>query len=153
MRNPFLFIALLVISLNSFGQKSEQRFIKFFHVGEQIQPVYTLNISYSNAGVPKDPDERVLDTLPAKSIVTDEKSYDAVLSYIKHTNFKLGPSENAGKLYFGTFKVIYEGRYFYLPGNSVTKYFKDMVAYLKKKKTDPNLTQEIVDNYPWIFNP
>jgi hypothetical protein len=152
MRNPLL-IVLLLLASNGFGQSSGQHFIKFFHVGQQIQPVYTLNISPSNAGVPKDPDERVIDTLPAKSIVTDEKSYNNILSYIKHTNFRLGTKESAGKLYFGTFKVIYEGKYFYLPGNSVTKYFKDMVTYLKKKESDPNLTREIVDNYPWIFNP
>jgi len=73
------------------------------------------------------------------------------LSYIKTANFKLGTS--AGRLYFGTFKVIAEGKYFYLPGNSVTAYFKKLVTYLKKKKSDPELIQAIVDNYPWIFNP
>ena len=151
MLKSFLLIIVLFFTLNSYGQNTVFHYIRFFHVGEKIQPVNTLNISYQNGRIHRDSDEKVIDTLPMKSVVTDEKSYDDVLSYIKTANFKLGQS--AGKLYFGTFKVIAEGKYFYLPGNSVTSYFKKLVTYLKKKKSDPELIQAIVDNYPWIFNP
>jgi hypothetical protein len=151
MRKPLLLITILFLALYGYGQNSGLHYIKFLHVGEKIEPVYTINISYQDVAVPKDSVERVIDSLPAKSIVTDEKSYNTVLAYIKRTNFKLG--KNAGKLYFGTFKIIAEGRYFYLPGNSVTAYFQNMVLDLKKKQTDPQVIHTIVDNYPWIFNP
>jgi len=151
MRNPLLLIVVLFISISVYGQGPRPHYIKFLHVGEKIQPVNTINISYQDIVIPRDSIERVIDSLPAKSIITDQESYNAVLSYINRTTFKMGKS--AGQLYFGTFKITDEGKYFYLPGNSVTAYFKNMVLYLKKKKSDPHLISAIVDNYPWIFNP
>jgi len=56
-------------------------------------------------------------------------------------------------LSFGTFKIIIDGKYYYLPGLSCTAYFKNMVIDLKKRKGDQQVIQAIIDNYPWIFNP
>ncbi len=151
MRTPLLLVIVFFCAMNSYGQNTTLHYIKFFHIGENLVPVPTLNISFEDGEVPKDSDERVIDTLPAKSIVTDERSYNNVLSYIKKTNFQIG--KDAGKLYFGTFKIIAAENYYYLPGNSVTVYFKNMARYLKKNKSDPQLIQAIIDNYPWIFNP
>jgi len=151
MRTPFLITAILFLALIAHGQTPTPHYIKFFHIGENLVPVHTLNISFEDGEVPKDSDERVIDTLPPKSIVTDERSYNNVLTYVKKTNFQIG--KDAGKLYFGTFKIIAAEKYYYLPGSSVTAYFKKMVLYLKKNKSDPQLIQAIIDNYPWIFNP
>ncbi|HEY8783699.1 MAG TPA: hypothetical protein VIM16_18875 [Mucilaginibacter sp.] len=151
MRKQILLIIILFLALYSYGQNAELHYVKFLHVGENIQPVRTLNITYQEGNVPRDAVEAVADTLRAKSVVTDEKSFNAVVRYIKKTNFKLG--RDAGKLYFGTFKIIEDGKYYYLPGMSITVYFKNLVLYLKKKKCDPQLISAIVDNYPWIFNP
>ena len=151
MRAPFLITSILFLALITHGQTPALHYIKFFHIGENLLPVHTLNISFEDGEVPKDSDEVVIDTLPAKSIVTDEKSYNDVLTYVKKTNFQIG--KDAGKLYFGTFKIITAEKYYYLPGNSVTAYFKKLVLYLKKNKSDPNVIQAIIDNYPWIFNP
>jgi hypothetical protein len=150
-RNPLLFVIFLLLAMNSRGQNTPLHYIKFFHIGENLVPVHTLNISFEDGEVPKDSDERVIDTLPPKSIVTDERSYDHVLTYVKKTNFQIG--KDAGKLYFGTFKIIADGKYYYLPGNSVTAYFKNMVSYLKRNKCDPLVIEAMVENYPWIFNP
>ena len=151
MKTPFLITSILFLALIAHGQTPALRYIKFFHIGENLVPVHTLNISFEDGEVPKDSDERVIDTLPPKSIVTDKRSYSNVLNYVKKTNFQIG--KDAGKLYFGTFKIIAAEKYYYLPGNSVTAYFKKMVLYLKKNKSDPQLIQAIIDNYPWIFNP
>jgi hypothetical protein len=151
MRNPLLFIVVVFLSISAYGQAPRQHYIKFLHVGEKIQPVNTINISYQDVTIPRDSIEQAIDSLPVKSIVTDRESYNAVRSYIKKATFKMGRSP--GQLYFGTFKITDEGKYFYLPGNSVTAYFKNMVLYLKKKKSDPQLIHTIIDNYPWIFNP
>ncbi len=151
MRNLLLFVTIFFCAMSSYGQNTALHYIKFFHIGENLLPVHTLNISFEDGGAPKDSDELVIDTLPAKSIVTNQRSYNNVLTYVKKTNFQIG--KDAGKLYFGTFKIIAAEKYYYLPGNSVTAYFKKMVLYLKKNKSDPQLIQAIIDNYPWIFNP
>jgi len=151
LRNPLLIITIIFSAINSYGQNSGLHYIKFLHVGEKIQSVYTLNISYQNGDIPRDSDEIVSDTLHIKSIGTNEKSYKTISNYIKKTNFKFG--RDAGKLYFGTFKIIEDRKYYYLPGNSATDYFKSLILYLKRKNCDPEVISAIIENYPWIFNP
>jgi hypothetical protein len=72
-------------------------------------------------------------------------------SYLEHANFKL--KRTGHKIEFGTFKIIADGKRFYLPDNSVTGFFKKMVRYLKEREADPQLVSAITDNYPWIFSP
>ena len=151
MRKPLLLIIILFLTLDGYGQNTVSHYIKFFHVGEKIMPVHTLNISYQDGDVPKDTAEVLLDTLRSKLIVTDEATYNTILYYIKNTDFHFG--KNPGVLSFGTFKITEEGKYYYLPDFSCTAFFKNMVLYLKKKKSDPQAIQAITDNYPWIFNP
>lgn len=151
MKNRLLLIVLLFITLNGFGQDKAVHFIKFLHVGEKIQPVYTLNISYQNGEIPKDSAEIVSDTSHVVSILTDVTTFNTIANYIKEANFHLSP--NPGKLYFGTFKIMVDGSRYYLPDLSCTAYFKKLVKVLKKAGNDPEAIKQIVDNYPWIFNP
>jgi hypothetical protein len=151
MRKPLLSILLIFFAINTFAQNTVTHYIKFFHVGEKILPVHTLNISYIDGYVPRDTDEVILDTLRSVSILTDEATYNSILAYIQKTNFHF--SKTPGQLSFGTFKILGEGKYYYLPDLSCTDYFKKLVVYLKKKKSDPQAIQGIIDNYPWIFNP
>ena len=152
MKKKLLLIALLFLAIHSYGQdQSALHYIKFFHIGEKIMPVHMLAITYQQGEVKKDSAEMVIDTLPMRPVVTDEKSYWLVSRYLKKAGFKLG--KRAGKLEFGTFKIIEDGKYFFLPDYSVTDYFKKMVMYLKKSNADPALVHAIIDNYPWVFNP
>ena len=151
MRNTSLFILSLFFAINTFAQKKVTHYIKFFHVGEKILPVHTLNISYIDGNVPRDTDEVILDTLHSVSILTDEATYNSILAYIQKANFHF--SKTPGQLSFGTFKIFGEGRCYYLPDLSCTDYFKKLIVYLRKKKSDPQAIQGIIDNYPWIFNP
>jgi hypothetical protein len=145
MRKFILLAVAFFIAVNSFAQNTEIHYIKFFHVGEQIDPVPTLNITFREGAVPKDKYEAVLDTTAAKTIVTDEKSYNAVLNYINSTHL---PYEKTGlNLSFGTFKIINDGKYFYLPSSYSATYLKNLVAYLKKKKADEPLIDGIAANY------
>jgi hypothetical protein len=151
MRKAFFLITALFLAIATTYGQTATHYVKFFHVGEKVMPVNTLNITYQDGDVPRDPAQKVIDTLKSRQITTDERTYDILLSYVKHSNYKLGTSP--GKLNFGTFKIIFEGSRYYVPGRSCTAYFKDMVAYLKKRKCDPEAIQGITDNYPWIFNP
>ncbi|MFI5138168.1 MAG: hypothetical protein ACHQIM_10090 [Sphingobacteriales bacterium] len=151
MRNPILSITMLLLTLNSYGQNTGIHYIKFWHVGEQLLPVHTLSISYQDSIIPINKDEAVLDSLPKISVVTDEGSFKIISGYIGKNNFRL--AGDPGVLSFGTFKIIIDGKYYYLPGLSCTAYFKNMVHDLKKRKGDQQVIQAIIDNYPWIFNP
>jgi len=151
MRNPILSIIILLLALNSYGQNAGMHYIKFWHVGEQILPVHTIYIRYQDGVAPLDKDEVVLDSLPDKAILTDEGSFKIISRYIGKNNFQL--ASDPGMLSFGTFKIIIDGKYYYLPGLSCTAYFKNMVIDLKKRKGDQQVIQAIIDNYPWIFNP
>jgi hypothetical protein len=151
MIKKLLLITLVFFSLRVSAQTKNQPYIKFLHVGERILPVHTLNIVFSPGDVPTDPIEIINDTLEVISYVTDERSFNNVAEYIHKANFHL--SSNPGKLEFGTFKVIRDGTYYYLPDESVTKYFKNMIRFLKNKEADPTLIKTIINNYPWIFNP
>ena len=151
MRKRFLLIIVIFLSARVYAQNTIIHYTKFLHVGERILPVHTLNISYENGVIPTDSTEIINDTLSVVNIVTDEPSYKTLVDYLKNTNFKF--SKHPGKLEFGTFKVIRDGRYFYLPDFSSPAYFKNMVKYLKKKKADANLIASITANYPWIYNP
>ena len=151
MRKSTFFIFLFFVSIHAFGQKTDFHYVKFVHVGEQLLPVHALNVSYGEGDVPSDSAELVNDTLPVISIVTDKESYEYLQIYLKYTDYKL--AKDPGALGFGTFKMISDNNRYYIPGPSVTPYFRKMVKYLKKKKADPQLIQTIIDNYPWIFNP
>ncbi|WP_295676067.1 hypothetical protein [uncultured Mucilaginibacter sp.] len=151
MIKQLLLIAFVFLTLSVHGQTTDPHYIKFLHVGERILNVHTLNISYGTGEVPRDSVEIINDTLQVISCVTDEKSFNTIADYIHDAKFHL--SNKPGRLEFGTFKVIKDGRYFYLPDVSVTSYFKKMILFLKKKNSDPMLISAIVDNYPWIFNP
>jgi hypothetical protein len=151
MRNSIFSTIILLLALNSFGQNTGMHYIKFWHVGEQLLPVHTLNISYQDSVIPLNKDEAVLDSLPKRSVVTDEGSFKIISRYIGKNNFHL--AGDPGVLSFGTFKIIIDGKYYYLPGLSCTAYFKNMVLDLKKRKGDQQLIRAIIDNYPWIFNP
>jgi hypothetical protein len=150
MRKQILLIIILFLTLHSYGQTPELHYIKFLHVGEKVEPVYTLNISFQNGNIPKDKDEAVLDTLHIRSIVTDEKSYYTILSYIKKTNFKY--FRTTPRLDFGTLKIIDDGKYFYLPSYNTAIYLKNLVVYLKRKKSDIQVINAITENYPLVFN-
>jgi len=151
MVKQLLSITLILLTFSVRAQTADQHYIKFLHVGEKILPVHTLNISFGDADVPRDSLEIINDTLQVISYVTNEKSFRIIADYIHDANFHL--SGSPGKLEFGTFKIIRDGKYYYLPDVSVTRYFKKMVKYLKKNNSDPLLISAIVDNYPWIFNP
>ena len=151
MRKPAFFVFLFFVSTHIFGQNTEFHYVKFVHVGEQLLPVHALSVSYGDGNVPSDSAELVNDTLQAISIVTDKESYEYLQVYLKYTDYKL--AKDPGALGFGTFKMISDNNRYYIPGPSVTPYFRKMVKYLKKKKADPQLIQTIIDNYPWIFNP
>lgn|GEM_PF-2038296 len=152
MIKNFLFIAACCLTLTVSAQDNSFHYIKLLHVGEHIMPVRTLNISTGDGHIRQDSAEMLNDTLRAVFISTDEKSYKALSYYLYDANFKIRPMYN-GKVEFGTFKIIEDGKRYYVPDVSVTKYFKKMVDYLKKKKADPLLVQAIIDNYPWVFNP
>jgi hypothetical protein len=151
MRKPLLLITILFSALISYGQNTGLHYIKFWHVGEKIMSVHTLNISFQDGDIPKDSDQILLDTLNNRYIVTDKETYSIISKYLNKTNIQL--ARDPGILSFGTFKIIEDGNYYYLPGLSCTSYFKNLVQYLKKKKRDPQVTQAIIENYPWIFNP
>ncbi|BAU53603.1 hypothetical protein [Mucilaginibacter gotjawali] len=151
MIKQLLLITLVFLTLNVHGQTTDQHYIKFLHVGERILPVHTLNISTGTGEVPRDSVEIINDTLQVISYVTDEKSFNILADYIHDAHFHL--SSRPGRLEFGTFKVIKDGKYYYLPDVSATDYFKKMIRLLKKKDTDPMLINAIIDNYQWIFNP
>jgi hypothetical protein len=151
MIKQLLLITIVFLTLSVHGQTTDQHYIKFLHVGEQILPVHTLNISFGTGDVPRDSIEIINDTLQVISYVTDEKSFKAIADYVSDANFHL--TGKPGRLEFGTFKIIRDGKYYYLPDVSVTGYFKKMIRVLKKKNSDPMLISTIVDNYPWIFNP
>src|SRR2546430_17281421 len=102
MRKQLLALIIVFLALTGYGQNAGVHYIKFLHVGENMQPVRTLNITDQQKDVPRDPVEAVTDTLRSKLLVTDEKSFNTVLKYIKKTNFKLGVYP--GELYFCTFK-------------------------------------------------
>jgi len=151
MKKLVLFVIPLLVAIHVTAQSNAGlHYIKFLHVGEQIMPVHNLGISVGDGALPKDSAEMVNDSLQLISVVTDEKSFEAVNSYIEHADFKI---KRSSKLEFGTFKIIDDGKRFYLPGVSVTSYFKKMVKYLSKEKADPQLIAAITNNYPWIFNP
>jgi len=151
MIKQLLLITLVFITLAVHGQTTDQHYIKFLHVGERILPVHTLNISFETGEIPTDSIEIINDTLQVISYVTDEKSFNTISEYLHDANFRL--SSRPGRLEFGTFKIIRDGRYYYLPDASVTGYFKNLIRFLKKKNCDPILIKTIIDNYPWIFNP
>jgi len=152
MRHFFIFLFATLIAINARAQGSEFHYIKLLQVGEHIMQVRTLNISTGDGHIRQDSAEMLNDTLKAVFVSTDEKSYKALSYYLYDANFKIRPM-SAGKVEFGTFKIIEDGKRYYVPDLSVTKYFKKMVEYLKKKKADPQLVQAILDNYPWVFNP
>ncbi len=152
MRNPFLLAILLVITISAAGQTTVSHYVKFFHVGQKVLPVYTLNVCYEQGDIPRDSIEATLDTLKPKTIVTDKATYDALADYVKNAHFHLS-KKDAGILNFGTFRITQDGQHYYVPDKSCTDYFKNMITYLRKKKGDKDTIQGIIDNYQWIFNP
>lgn len=152
MRYFFLLFFATLIAINVQAQDGEFHYVKLLHVGEHIMPVRTLNISTGEGHIRQDSAELLNDTLKAVFVSTDEKSYKALSYYLYDANFKIRPI-NTGKVEFGTFKIIEDGKRYYVPDVSVTKYFKKMIDYLKKRKADPQMVQAIIDNYPWVFNP
>jgi hypothetical protein len=151
MKKTILFISAIVLAFTACAQNGTLHYIKFVQVGEQIMPVHPLNISIGGGTVPRDSVELINDTLRAVSIVTDERSFNELSEFITYANFKI--RRTGHKVEFGTFKVIADGRRFYVPDVSATKFFKKMVKTLKDKKADPQLISTIIDNYPWVFNP
>jgi len=151
MIKKLLLIPILFLTLIARGQNADQHYIKFLHVGERILPVHTLNISFGYDDVPRDSVEIINDTLRVVSIVTDSVSYNTISDYVHHAKFRL--SKSAGKLEFGTFKIIRDGKYYYVPDVSCTDYFKKLVKRLQKSHADPLLIKAIMDNYTWIFTP
>jgi len=133
------------------AQDTTFHYIKLVHVGEHIVPVRTLNISVGNGIIHQDSVEALNDTLKAVFVSTDPKSYKTLSYYLYDARFKIRPAR--GVVEFGTFKIIEDGKRYYVPDVSITPYLKKMVAYLKKKHADPQLVQTIEDNYPWVFNP
>ena len=152
MRYCVLVFFVCLFSFAAYGQDSDFHYIKLLQVGEHIMPVRTLNISTGNGVIRQDSVELLNDTVKAVFFRTDAKSYKMLSDYLYGINFKIRPI-SSGKVEFGTFKVIEDGKRFYVPDLSVTKFFKKMVDYLKKRKADPQLVQAITDNYPWVFNP
>ncbi len=151
MRKLLLLIGFVFFAINGYSQDIGLHYIKFLHIGEKLVPVRTLSVSYLSGDIQRDSTEMAIDSLPVKAVVTDEASYRDLLHYIKKANFKIGGRH--GKLEFGTFKITDEGQYFFLPDFSVTAYFKNMILYLRKKNSDPQLIDAIINNYSWIFNP
>ena len=151
MRFFFLTVFAGLFAINTHAQDGSFHYIKLLHVGEQIMPVRTLNISTGDGHIRQDSAEVLNDTLRAVFVSTDEKSYKALSYYLYDANFKIRAA--GSKVEFGTFKIIEDGKRYYVPDVSITKYLKTMVAYLKKKKADPQLVQAIIDNYQWVFNP
>jgi hypothetical protein len=152
MRNFFLTLIAGLIAINTYAQDGSFHYIKLLHVGEHIMPVRTLNILTGDGRVGQDSVEVLNDTLRAVFVTTDAKSFKTLSDYLYESNFKIR-SMSGGKVEFGTFKIIEDHKRYYVPDISITKYFKKMVEYLKKKKADPQLVQAIIDNYPWVFNP
>jgi hypothetical protein len=150
MRKPLLLVIAILFMLRAHAQNPGLHYIKFVHVGERIMPVHALNICLGGT-VPRDSTELLQDTLSVVTLVTDEPSYKVLEKYVADENFKFG--KHPGRLEFGTFKIINEGKRFYLPDAGVTSFFKKMVKQLQLKKVDPLLIEAIVNNYPWIFNP
>lgn len=150
----YLLSALFAVFLSagSFAQDDGFHYVKLLQVGEHIMQVRTLNISTGEGKIRQDSVEVLNDTLKAVFVSTDAKSYQALSDYLYDANFKIRPMSR-GKVEFGTFKIIEDGKRFYVPDVGVTKFFKKMVEYLKKKKADQQLVQSIIDNYPWVFNP
>jgi hypothetical protein len=151
MRYFILVLFAAFLSLTVRAQDTGFHYIKLVHVGERIMPVRTLNISTGEGRIRQDSVEALNDTLKAVFVSTDPKSYKALSDYLYEANFKIRPAR--GKVEFGTFKIIEDGKRYYVPDLSATRYFLKMVKYLKKKKADPQLIQTITDNYPWVFNP
>jgi hypothetical protein len=151
MRKAACLFSLVTFSIAAFAQDTTFHYIKFLHVGQQIMMVHPLNISCGQGVVPRDSAELVNDTLQSVSIVTDKKSYTDLRYFMRWSDYHL--VRNPGILDFGTFKMIADNYRYYVPGSSVTDYFKKMIGYLKKKKDDPQLIQGIINNYPWVFNP
>lgn len=147
----FLLLLSLLITGAVCAQDTAFHYIKLVQVGEHIMPVRTLNISMGNGIIHQDSVEVLNDTLKAVFVSTDPKSYKALSYYLYGARFKIRPT--GGKVEFGTFKIIEDGKRFYVPDISITPFLKKMVAYLKKKQADPQLVQAIIDNYPWVFNP
>jgi len=151
MKKPLLFIITLFLAIGVHAQNTALHYIKFLHVGEQIMPVHPLNITYGDGVAPRDSAEMINDTLQVISITTDQKSFEELSSYVSRSNFRI--RRTGHKIEFGTFKIISDGKRFYLPDLSVTNFFKKMVKHLKSEHADPQLISAIVGNYPWIFNP
>ena len=152
MRFFLLTVIAAFLTINVYAQDGGFHYIKLLHVGEQIMPVHALNISTGDGSIRQDSVEALNDTLKAVFISTDQKSYKILSDYLYEANFKIR-AVTTGKVEFGTFKIIEDGKRFYVPDVGVTKFFKQMVAFLKKKNADPQLIQTITDNYPWVFNP
>lgn len=142
---------LFLFGAHSFAQSLVQHYIKFVHVGQRIESVRTLNITYEDGKVPRDTVEYLNDTLKSVNVLTDQQSFHALSRFLQKANYRL--RRMSISLQFGTFKIICNGNRFYVPDISVTDYFQRMIDYLKKKKADPQLITAITDNYPWIFNP
>jgi hypothetical protein len=152
MRFFLLTVIAGFLTINVYAQDGSFHYIKLLQVGERIMSVRTLNISTGDGRIRQDSVEALNDTLKAIFVSTDQKSYKLLSDYLYGANFKIRPAIT-GKVEFGTFKVVEDGKRFYVPDVSVTKFFKKMVAELKKKNADPQLIQAITDNYPWVFNP
>ncbi|HZY38160.1 MAG TPA: hypothetical protein VFE53_16000 [Mucilaginibacter sp.] len=151
MRYFFLTLVAILFAAAAHAQDTSFHYIKLIHVGERIMSVRTLNISTGDGRIRQDSVEALNDTLKAVFYSTDAKSYKFLSDYVDDARFKIRPLSS--KVEFGTFKIIADGKRYYVPDLSVTLYFKKMVVYLKKKKADPQLIQAIIDNYPWVFNP
>ena len=151
MRKAAFLFFLTFVSIRAFAQDTTFHYIKFLHVGQQIMEVHPMYIVCGNGEVPLDSAELLNDTIKVTSIKTDWRSYNALRIYMKYSDYKIKREHDL--LGFGTFKMINDNSRYYIPGPSVTIYFKKMVKYLKKKQADPQLIQGIIDNYPWVFNP
>jgi hypothetical protein len=141
MRKTALFVLVFFAAIHAYAQDTTFHYIKFLHVGERIMP----------GDVPLDSAELLNDTIPSVSIITDRQSYQTLRTFMKYSDYHL--VRNPGMLEFGTLKMISDNNWYFIPGSSVSPYFKKMVKYLKKNKADPQLIQAIIDNYPWVFNP
>jgi hypothetical protein len=151
MKKLLFLSVLLFFGMHSIAQSLVQHYIKFVHVGQRIESVRTLNITYEDGKVPRDSVEYLNDTLKSVNVLTDQQSFHDLSRFLDKANYKM--RRMSISLQFGTFKIITDGRRFYVPDISVTDYFERMIGYLKKKKADPQLITAITDNYPWIFNP
>lgn len=149
----YFFLLLLAVFTVCFANAQDTAFhyVKLVHVGEHIMPVRTLNISVGNGTIQQDSVEALNDTLQSVFVSTDIKSYKILSNYLDNARFRIKPA--GGRIEFGTFKIIADGKRYYVPDISITPYLKKMIAYLKKKNADAQLVQSIIDNYPWVFNP